>query len=248
MDLNFFVIVHLQYWISYIILITHAELFTLLILWIDPSQHLSLLIIDDGLRIILGRGTLIERIISCRKADSVQPSELAVEEGHLTVHHGVGLSLIQLLIDESADVPLELFLLFLLSGSHRAILELLVLASEWADLGSHPRVEHEVDCSLVLRFNLARLFLGLQIELHGALDRVLFSTNLLQLLGADLILEIAGLVLVLKGLGDRVIHPILVINVQLVFKGVTPVVFIRKKLHAFFEILTQEILSDVHAL
>ena len=46
----------------------------------------------------------------------------------------------------------------------------------------------------------------------------------------------------------RVENPLFEIDVELILEGVTPVVFVSQKLHARFEIVRQEVLSNMHAL
>lgn len=102
--------------------------------------------------------------------------------------------------------------------------------------------------SLVLGLNLPRLLFGLQVEPHSPLDGVLLSANLVKLLGADTVLEGARLLLVVEVLRDGVVHPVLEIHVQLVLEGVSPVVLVSQELHRGLEVLTEEVLSDIHTL
>jgi len=62
------------------------------------------------------------------------------------------------------------------------------------------------------------------------------------------VLEGASLGLVVEVLGNRLIHPLLEVNVQLVLESITPVVLVGQELHALLEVISQEVFGNVEAL
>lgn len=115
--------------------------------------------------------------------------QITVEERHLSVDDWVRLTLLKLLASQALGVPRELLTLCSLEGSKTSIHELGVFARERADLRWQAGVEQEVHDSLVFGLYGSRLLSLFETEADGRLDRVLLSSNALQLFGADSILE-----------------------------------------------------------
>jgi len=112
-----------------------------------------------------------------------------VEEGHVSVYHGVRLTVLELLACESLSVCGKPLLLGCLELSERAIQESGVFARERADLGWQSRAEKEVYDPLVLGLYCPRLLSRQDALAHLCLDWVLLGANTRELIGTNTVLE-----------------------------------------------------------
>jgi len=73
-----------------------------------------------------------------------------MEIWHLSIFDWISLTILELLTNESTDIPIKLFLLLLFDLGHCAIKESLVLPGKWTYRRRYSSVEDKVHCPLVL--------------------------------------------------------------------------------------------------
>lgn len=102
--------------------------------------------------------------------------------------------------------------------------------------------------SSMIRFYNSEFFFFLNCKFYSFSDWVFFSADTNELIISNIILEYLGLAFILQILCDCRIHPFLIVYLKLVLKAVSPMIFVSKELHAAFEIVIKESLSNIETL
>ena len=105
-----------------------------------------------------------------------------------------------------------------------------------------------MDNSSVIGFNNSEFFFFLNCKFYSFSDWVFFGADTNQLIISNIIFECLSLTLICQILCDCCIHPFLIVNLKLVLKAISPMIFVSKELHAAFEIIVKESLSNIETL
>ena len=105
-----------------------------------------------------------------------------------------------------------------------------------------------MDDPLVEGFDLSRFGSLVDGILDGSLDGVFLCTDLPELVSTDAVFEIGRLSFINKIISDRVVHPVLEVDIKLVFEGVPPMLVVSQMLYRFLEISAQKVLGNVETL
>ena len=249
--LDFLVIVNFEHGVSNIVQIDQGAVSILSAIWVDFGELLTLFIVDDCFWVVLGNGGLVEGIVGCREAQFCDAAgNLAVEKFFwpVAVFNGVALAFVQCFVYQVVYVRIELFFLLGFYFVHRAVLILPVFPRPGADFTLYSWIEKEMDDPLVNGFDCSRFRSLVDRILNGPLDRIFLFTNLHKLICTDTVLEICRMSLIDEIVGDRIVHPVLEVDIQLVFEGIPPMLFISQMLHGFLEIIAQKVLGDIETL
>lgn len=166
----------------------------------------------------------------------------------VSVLDGVGLPFVQCFVYQVVYIRIELFFLLGFNFGHRTVLVLPVFPRPRADFSLHGWIEEEVDHPLVKGFDCSRFRSLVDRILNGPLDRIFLLADFHKLVCANTIFEICGMSLVNEIISDRVVHPVFEIDVELIFEGIPPVLFVGQMLHGFLEVIAQKVLGDIEAL